>query len=140
MEDKMSDITSRCGSCAYQFTEADLTSGLSQCPKCGSGDRLIAVDETARPHESISMQAKDLNLTGKKKVRKKVFVGDDYSHAAEKWRHKVRIVDQDTDSYYEKVTDKETGEVIHYCEEPLTEHQGHGNAKFKTVAPSDTEP
>jgi hypothetical protein len=31
----------------------------------------------------------------------------------------------------EKVTDSTTGEVIHECNEPLDQHQGHGSAKSK---------
>jgi hypothetical protein len=32
------------------------------------------------------------------------------------------------DRYHEKVTMKDTGEVIHECNEPLSEHRGHGSA------------
>jgi|TARA_B110001450_G_C17324859_1_gene360958 hypothetical protein len=35
------------------------------------------------------------------------------------------------DEYKEKVTDRETGEVIHHSEEPLSDHFGHGSAKFR---------
>jgi hypothetical protein len=35
------------------------------------------------------------------------------------------------DWYSEKVIDRETGEVINYCEEPLSVHQGHGSAKVR---------
>jgi hypothetical protein len=35
------------------------------------------------------------------------------------------------DLYSEKITDAETGEVIHQCQEPLTAHQKHGSAKPK---------
>jgi hypothetical protein len=31
------------------------------------------------------------------------------------------------DWYSEKVRDQETGELIHQCEEPLSEHQRHGS-------------
>ncbi len=33
------------------------------------------------------------------------------------------------DWYSEKVTVCKSGEVIHQCEEPLSQHQGHGSAK-----------
>lgn len=33
--------------------------------------------------------------------------------------------------YSEKITDPETGEVLHERHEPLDQHQGHGSAKFK---------
>ncbi len=33
------------------------------------------------------------------------------------------------DWYSEKIRDKDTGETIHECHEPLSEHQGHGTTK-----------
>ena len=42
-----------------------------------------------------------------------------------------RHIDRDNDHYHEKVTDPETGEIIHESDEPLSEHQGHGSAKTK---------
>jgi hypothetical protein len=40
-----------------------------------------------------------------------------------------RYISRGTDRYFEKVTMCETGEVVHECDEPLTDHQGHGSAK-----------
>jgi len=40
--------------------------------------------------------------------------------------------------YSEKVTMKQTGEVIHHCEEPLDQHQGHGSDKRRGSAPEST--
>lgn len=34
--------------------------------------------------------------------------------------------------YSEKVTMKDTGEIIHQCEEPWDQHQGHGSAKKRS--------
>lgn len=45
---------------------------------------------------------------------------------------KERLIDKQSDSYLERITDKETGEVIHECVEPLSKHRGHGDAKKKT--------
>jgi hypothetical protein len=42
-----------------------------------------------------------------------------------------RVMDRNTDWYSETVTMRDTGEVIHRCEEPLSKHQGHGSAKPK---------
>ena len=46
-----------------------------------------------------------------------------------KWMNREMVVDRETDRYLEVVTDPETGEVVHRCEEPLSEHRGHGDAK-----------
>jgi len=43
--------------------------------------------------------------------------------------HLERLIDRENDWYAETVTDPETGEIVHECKEPLSEHQGHGAAK-----------
>jgi len=43
--------------------------------------------------------------------------------------HKERIIDREKDLYFEKVKDKETGQVVHECDEPLGEHRWHGSAR-----------
>lgn len=43
-------------------------------------------------------------------------------------RHE-RIIDRQKNQYFERATLCESGEVSHHCDEPLTEHQGHGSAK-----------
>ena len=44
---------------------------------------------------------------------------------------KERVIDRDKDQYKETVIDPQTGQVIHQNKEPLSEHFGHGSAKFK---------
>jgi hypothetical protein len=39
------------------------------------------------------------------------------------------IVDRESDEYYERVVNRESGEVIHECSETLKDHFGHGSAK-----------
>lgn len=41
------------------------------------------------------------------------------------------IVDRENNRYFEKITDKEKNEVIHECDESLSDHFGHGDAKKK---------
>ncbi|QIB67806.1 hypothetical protein Ami103574_00055 [Aminipila butyrica] len=58
---------------------------------------------------------------------------DEYTERADNKRkvRKIRLVDRRNDKYYEKIIDLETNEVTHFCEEPLSEHYGHGSAKVK---------
>ena len=42
------------------------------------------------------------------------------------FRHE-RLIDHQNNRYRETVTARETGEVIHHCDEPLTNHTGHGS-------------
>ena len=40
-----------------------------------------------------------------------------------------RLIDKYNDIYREVVTDVGSGQVVHECHEPLSEHQDHGSAK-----------
>ena len=44
---------------------------------------------------------------------------------------KIRLIDRQSNKYREEVIDDVTRETIHFCEEPLDQHQGHGSAKKK---------
>jgi len=43
-------------------------------------------------------------------------------------RHE-RLIDRRANRYFEQVSAYDSGEVIHHCDEPLTEHRGHGTAR-----------
>jgi hypothetical protein len=43
-----------------------------------------------------------------------------------------RVIDRAKNWYKKLITDPETGKVVHHCEEPLTDHRGHGSAKKKS--------
>jgi hypothetical protein len=43
--------------------------------------------------------------------------------------HNHRVFDWGTDRYRELVILLNTGEVVHVCDEPLSQHRGHGSAK-----------
>ena len=38
-----------------------------------------------------------------------------------------RIIDREADRYIERVTAIDTGELVHECDEPLSQHRGHGS-------------
>jgi len=56
-------------------------------------------------------------------------VGDDLHLKSGKWMKLERLIDRVGDWYREIVTDPENGQIIHFCEEPLSQHYGHGSAK-----------
>lgn len=43
-------------------------------------------------------------------------------------RHE-RLIDRQNNRYFEKVVARETGEVVHQCDEALSDHKGHGSDK-----------
>jgi len=71
----------------------------------------------------------DPSLPPKKRVRKEFIVGADKRISDGEWMDKERVIDRDNDYYKEKVVDPSTGEIIHHCEEKLTDHWGRGSAK-----------
>lgn len=100
------------------------------CPKCGSTKRIIhvSIEERVVVRDGLEVKAKRAG-------EKKPYVEDrgipSYSHKLDKVVHHQRLIDRDKGIYRETVTDYETGAVIHHCEEPLCQHQGHGSAKSK---------
>lgn len=120
-----------CADCgAPMATEADAIDMPRPCDVCGSTRRAhsVSVLETLVARDGYGLKAKRLG-------QKKPYVEDmsmpDYSYSRGKHVHKQRVIDRDSDKYLEKITDYETGEVIHQCQEPLSQHQGHGDAKRK---------
>lgn len=68
---------------------------------------------------------------GQKKPHVELKQGPSLSHKLGKPVEHVRLIDRCNDRYFEKVTDCESGELIHHDDEPLSEHCGHGTAKKK---------
>lgn len=104
------------------------------CPSCGSIMKVIfteIADEIPVAHDNARIRAKDSRFSSKRNPRLDVFTGDDLRKSDAKWLKKERIIDKDTNHYKETVVDPTTGEVVHHSEEQLSEHYGHGAAKFK---------
>jgi hypothetical protein len=105
------------------------------CHYCGETQKKIRIEIADRfgveVHDSFRGRLKDPAFPSKKNPRVEVFSGADIRKSDGKWMSKERVIDKDNDLYKEVVTDPETGEVIHHNEEPLSEHFGHGSAKFK---------
>lgn len=133
----------RCSDCGEQLDE-DIHGGSNKvpCPKCGSTHKTITmnfVDKIPKIRENLRGRVKDMSRPSKEKLRQDFFDGDDFHHKSGKWNYKTRLIDRDNDLYREEVTDPETGEVIHFCEEPLSEHRGHGTAKRHGKEPQPRE-
>ncbi len=100
------------------------------CSVCGSTKRIhnVSIMESLVVRDGIGLKAKRLG-------QKKPYVEDlsmpDYSRSRVKHVHRQRVIDRDNDRYFEKITDYDTGEIIHHCEEPLSQHINHGSAKSK---------
>lgn len=52
-----------------------------------------------------------------------------FTHRLGIWSNRLKMEDKRSDKYLEIVTNPETGEILHRCKEPLSQHRGHGSAK-----------
>jgi hypothetical protein len=92
---------------------------------CGHLHYDIRLEDTLTFHASLGYKAKS---QGKGKPYIEGKCADDLHRNTGRWMHLQRIVDRTRNWYEEVVTDPETGNVVHRCEEPLSEHRGHGSA------------
>ncbi len=125
-----------CTDCGVRLPDEWISSeNTGVCPKCGSNQKTIQlniVEEAALDiRDSLTGKVKDINFNSKKNPRYEFFEGDDLRKSDSKWMNKSRVIDKYNDKYLEKVTDPETGDVVHHCEERLSDHFGHGSDKFK---------
>lgn len=125
-----------CYDCGEELPDEWIASDANnQCPNCGSCKQKIELDFfeeiSVEVHDTFRGKEKDPSLPSKKKLRKDIITGDDIRKRDGKWMRKERIIDRDNDYYKEKVVDPETGDVVHECEEKLSDHLGHGSNKPK---------
>jgi hypothetical protein len=63
------------------------------------------------------------------KVISEICSGDDLWRKQGKWMNLNRVIDWRNDRYRKTIKDPQSGEVVHHCDEKLSDHQGHGSAK-----------
>ncbi len=125
-------IDVKCGQCHEPLDETSHLPAAEPrpCPGCGSLSRQInvAVSGTIEVHRKVK-------LMGRRPGMKRPFIeqtaGDDLHRKTGRWMKLQRIIDRENDRYYERVTDPRSGNVVHECDEPLSEHKGHGSARPK---------
>ena len=127
----MVEHTVQCGNCGRDLDETPSEPNRTACPNCNSFRRAITISvvDEIQIKEQIGMKVKDPTSTTRGKITIEQLCGDDLHRKSGKWYKKVRVIDRENNRYLETVTDPETGEVIHHCEEPLSDHFGHGTAK-----------
>lgn len=84
--------------------------------------------------DSGTLEAKrPLAFKGRHESGRKPFLegksGDSFSHKAQKWVRRAMRIDRENNRYSETVVDPSRQEIIHKCEEPFSDHRGHGSAK-----------
>lgn len=122
-----------CINCGEQVKKSNDSDNQIPCPKCGSIGKSIKIiiSDCVSLHDNIKGKVKDKNYPSKKNPRVEFFQGDDLRKSDGKWMKKDRLIDKTKNKYTETVTDPETNEIVHHCEEPLSDHWGHGTDKIK---------
>ena len=118
-----------CGNClALLETARTEAEAATPCPHCGSTLRnvFVSIEERATARDGNGMKAK---RQGQKRPFVESISLPNQSKILGKLVHHERLIDRDNDLYFERVTDYETGKVIHEQAEPLSQHVGHGSAK-----------
>ena len=87
----------------------------------------LTLAEEVQVRESLYGRVKDPRYSSKKNPRVTSKVGTSYWRDENRWMHREMRVDKVQGRYREVVSDPETGEIIHHCEEPLSRHRGHGD-------------
>ena len=127
----MTHDTVQCSDCGSLIsTHSDTPENRTPCPVCGKLGRTFNVYIEAK----VTLRA-GLGMKAKRPDEKRPFVEDkampSFSHRLGKHVLREQIIDRDNNRYFEKVTDYESGEIIHHNEEPLSQHRDHGTAKKK---------
>ena len=101
------------------------------CASCGSISRSYGelVSESFAAHDGHRAKVKRPSLPSAKKLRADTYSGVEHSHKYGKLVRVNRTIDKDNDRYIETVIDMQTQEILHKCDEPLSEHVNHGSAK-----------
>jgi hypothetical protein len=128
-----------CNNCGAALAEeVSLADPRQPCPVCGSTARRFEVEvvEKCEAEDFVGMEARRPGL-GRRKgwfVRSFTRLVAQVSRGGAPAYH-TRVMDRDADRYVETVTMRETGEVVHHCDEPLSKHHGHGSARRQRLKP-----
>lgn len=118
----------RCSDCSAQIDLAAAGLPATPCPSCGSINRThdVHVAETVKMIDGFGVKGK------RPGVKKPLFEMKDMpsmSTRLGKLMRREQHIDRENDQYHERVSDYETGEVIHEQREPLSQHVNDGSAK-----------
>ena len=104
----------------------------SPCPSCGSKARLYAIELMGEIslREKLKLKARH-GKAGEVKPFLELQTGDDFHRKTGEWNHREKMEDRENDHYLEHIVNPKTGNIVHHCEEQLSQHQGHGFTKIR---------
>lgn len=125
----------QCSKCGHPLADAHTVEEqealtAQPCPNCGGFGRSMGASQeetiTFRDGNRFKLKRQGERTAYVEGVNEPLF-----SHDRGKLVHQERLIDRDNDAYAKDLTDYETGEVFYTVREPLSKHQGRGDAKLK---------
>ena len=106
----------------------DTTDYRTPCLSCGGKSLTVlkSLDDSVTTQSGIRAIG---YAASKTKWFLKLMSEPSFTHFLGKWSHRLKIENKRLDEYVELVNNPETGEVLHECREPLSQHRGHGSTK-----------
>ena len=126
----------KCNECGNSISQSQLNfTNEMDCPKCRSSSRSVQlhITEEIVAYDCLKAKVRNPNFNSKKNPRHELIEGYEVQQSDGKWMKKTRIIDKNNDHYLEIVKVPKTEEVIHYSNELLSQHFGHGSAKPKKI-------
>lgn len=117
-----------CSQCGQELPAREV-GDRSACPKCGATARTVKLELKAEAKVFAGLRAIAFSRS-KSKWFAKLLSEPTWQYIRKLWAHRFKMEDKKNDRYVEHVVNSQTGEVLHSCDEKLTEHQGHGSAKI----------
>jgi len=125
----------KCKSCGALCSLQEEQLNHVHCPECGKSEKLLLIvsvnDFVKVAEDLVSVIGKKPSLPSKKKRRVEYSSGKSLTADTGEYNHREVFIDRLNDYYEEKVVNLKTGDVIHHTKAKLSEHIGHGTAKFK---------
>ena len=123
-----------CADCGHDLTDISNIKPRKPCPECGSTSRKTAVAISAKVKIRASVSGrmksqKKMKSGGRKRREREVRFGHSFHLLRQRWESLLMVIDRKKNMYEKTVTDKDTGEVVYHCKEPLSKHTGRGSAK-----------
>ncbi|PIR12942.1 zinc ribbon domain-containing protein [Candidatus Falkowbacteria bacterium CG11_big_fil_rev_8_21_14_0_20_39_10] len=111
-----------CKNCGIELSVRDNT-----CPKCGSSEKAITLNlrDSIELHSSVGGKVRDWQ----RKLKYHFEIGENFFRKTKQWNYLERIIDW-TNNFYKELIKNKDGKIIKDIEEPLSQHQGHGFAKY----------
>mgnify|MGYP001130646705 CR=1 FL=1 len=122
-----------CGKCGALIDETCDPPGRRRVCVCGATARIFAVElvESTVARDGLGFKHK---RPGVKKPLSEGFRRSETYYKTGEIVERQMLVDRQNNRYFESVIVYRTGEVVHFCDEKLTDHIDRGSAKSKTAS------